>query len=118
MWVNLILRRAGTIPNSEEGDIFTNAFIISTAAKAKVVVKVVHLNVPVAQVTLDRRTQSQQSSSTGGHVEARGSHSAPKPIRISGILGTGAERAARNLDRNLPMIESDERVRNDLIAEH
>ena len=117
MWVNLILRRAGTIPNSEEGDIFTNAFIISTAAKAKVVVKVVHLNVPVAQVTLDRRTQSQQSSSTGGHVEARGSHCA-KPIRISGILGTGAERAARNLDRNLPMIESDERVRNDLIAEH
>ena len=113
MWVNLILRRAGTIPNSEEGDIFTNAFIISTAAKAKVVVKVVHLNVPVAQVTLDRRT----SSSTGGHVEARGSHCA-KPIRIRGILGTGAERAARNLDRNLPMIESDERVRNDLIAEH
>ena len=117
MWVNLLLRRAGTIPNSEEGDIFTNAFIISTAAKAKVVVKVVHLNVPVAQVTLDRRTQSQQSSSTGGHVEARGSHCA-KPIRIMGILGTGAERAARNLDRNLPMIESDERVRNDLIAEH
>ena len=116
MWVNLILRRAGTIPNSEEGDIFTNAFIISTAAKAKVVVKVVHLNVPVAQVTLDRRTQSQQSS-TGGHVEAMGSHCA-KPIRIMGILGTGAERAARNLDRNLPMIESDERVRNDLIAEH
>ena len=115
--MNLILRRAGTIPNSEEGDIFTNAFIISTAAKAKVVVKVVHLNVPVAQVTLDRRTQSQQSSSTGGHVEARGSHCA-KPIRIRGILGTGAERAARNLDRNLPMIESDERVRNDLIAEH
>ena len=116
MWVNLILRRAGTIPNSEEGDIFTNAFIISTAAKAKVVVKVVHLNVPVAQVTLDRRTQSQQSS-TGGHVEAMGSHCA-KPIRIMGVLGTGAERAARNLDRNLPMIESDERVRNDLIAEH
>ena len=114
--MNLILRRAGTIPNSEEGDIFTNAFIISTAAKAKVVVKVVHLNVPVAQVTLDRRTQSQQSS-TGGHVEAMGSHCA-KPIRIMGILGTGAERAARNLDRNLPMIESDERVRNDLIAEH
>ena len=113
MWVNLILRRAGTIPNSEEGDIFTNAFIISTAAEAKVVVKVVHLNVPVAQVTLDRRT----SSSTGGHFEARGSHCA-KPIRIMGILGTGAERAARNLDRNLPMIESDERVRNDLIAEH
>ena len=110
MWVNLILRRAGTIPNSEEGDIFTNAFIISTAAEAKVVVKVVHLNVPVAQVTLDRRT----SSSTGGHFEARGSHCA-KPILISGILGTGA---ARNLDRNLPMIESDERVRNDLIAEH
>ena len=115
--MNLILRRAGTIPNSEEGDIFTNAFIISTAAKAKVVVKVVHLNVPVAQVTLDRRTQSQQSSSTGGHVEAMGSHCA-EPIRIMGILGTGAERAARNLDRNLPMIESDERVRNDLIAEH
>ena len=79
-------------------------------------VKVVHLNVPVAQVTLDRRTQSQQSR-TGGHVEAMGSPCA-KPIRIMGILGTGAERAARNLDRNLPMIESDERVRNDLIAEH
>ena len=112
--MNLILRRAGTIPNSEEGDIFTNAFIISTAAKAKVVVKVVHLNVPVAQVTLDRRT----SSSTGGHVEAKGSHCAKPSESIMGILGTGAERAARNLDRNLPMIESDERVRNDLIAEH
>ena len=79
-------------------------------------VKVVHLNVPVAQVTLDRGTQSQQSS-TVGHVEAMGSHCA-KPLRIMGIMGAGAERAACNLDRNLPMIESDERVRNDLIAEH
>ena len=116
--MNLILLRAGTIPNSEKGDIFTNAFIISTAAKAKVVVKVVHLNVPVAQVTLDRGSQSQQSSTGGGHVEAMGSHCA-KPIRIMGILGAGAERAACNLDRmDIPMIESDERVRNDLIAEH
>ena len=85
--MNLILRRAGTIPNSEEGDIFTNAFIISTAAKAKVVVKVVHLNVPVAQVTLDRGTQSQQVTSAVGQVEVpMGSHCA-KPLRI---IGTGA----------------------------
>ena len=114
--MNLILRRAGTIPNSEEGDIFTNAFIISTAAKAKVVVKVVHINVPVAQVTLDRGTQSQQVTSAVGHVEVpMGSHCA-KPLRI---MGAGAERAACNLDRmDLPIIESDERVRNDLIAEH
>ena len=117
--MNLILRRAGTIPNSEEGDIFTNAFIISTAAKAKVVVKVVHLNVPVAQVTLDRGTQSQQVTSAVGQVEdlevPMGSHCA-KPLRA---IGAGAERATSNLDRmKLTIIESDERVRNDLIAEH
>ena len=107
------LRRGGTIPNSEK-ELFTNATIISTAAKAKVVVKVVHLNAPVAQVTLDRGTQSQQVTSAVGQVEVpRGSHCA-KP-------GAGAERAAMasNLDRlELTIIESDERVRNDLIAEH
>ena len=62
---------------------------IITGAKAKVVVKVVHLNVPVAQVTLDRGTQSQQRS-TVGQVEdlevPMGSHSM-RP-------GAGAERAA------------------------
>ena len=78
-------------------------------------VKVVHLNVPVAKVTLDIGTQR---SSRVGHVEEMGSHCA-EPIRMMGIMGAaGAERAACNLDRmDLPMIESDERVRNDLIAE-
>ena len=112
------LRRGGQISHSKK-NIFTNAIIISTAAKAKVVVKVVHINVPVAQVTLDRGTQSQQVTSAVGQVEVpMGSHCA-KPLRIMGIMGAGAERAACNLDRmDLPMIESDERVRNDLIAEH
>ena len=79
-------------------------------------VKVVHLNVPVAQVTLDRGTQSQQVTSAVGQVEVpMGSHCA-KPLRA---IGAGAERAASNLDRmELTIIESDERVRNDLIAEH
>ena len=109
------LRRGGQISHSEK-NIFTNAIIISTAAKAKVVVKVVHINVPVAQVTLDRGTQSQQVTSAVGQVEVpMGSHCA-KPLRI---IGAGAERAASNLDRmKLTIIESDERVRNDLIAEH
>ena len=84
------LRRGGQISHSKK-NIFTNAIIISTAAKAKVVVKVVHINVPVAQVTLHRGTQSQRS--TVGQVEdleipmvPMGSHSM-RP-------GAGAERAA------------------------
>ena len=87
------LRRGGQISHSKK-NIFTNAIIISTAAKAKVVVKVVHINVPVAQVTLDRGTQSQQVRSAVGQVEdlevPMGSHCA-KPLRA---IGAGAERAA------------------------